>query len=255
MLIPFIDRVAFIQDLREQTIDVPAQECFTKDEVKVEVDGVVYLSVNDSVKASYGITDYRFAAIQLAQTTTRAIIGTLELDTTFQERETISKKVVEVLSKAGTTWGITVHRYEIKNLTPPPTVQGAMEKQVTAEREKKAVVSKSLGERQSDINMSEGLKQELVNKSEGEMRKLINEAEGKAAEILSIASATAESISKMAGAISIKGGYTAIQLEMAKRYLKEFKNLAKKDNKIVLPADINNISEILKGLDIDLVSK
>ena len=154
-LIPFVDRVAYVQDLKEETIDVPPQECFSKDEVNVEVDGVIYIQVVDPVKASYGITDYRFAAMQLAQTTTRSVIGTLELDRTFEERDLISAKVVEVLDKAGEVWGIRVHRYEIKNITPPLTVKNAMELQVNAERERRAILAKSLGDKQSRINRSD----------------------------------------------------------------------------------------------------
>ena len=148
-LVPFLDRVAYIRDLKEETVDVPPQECFTRDEVQVEVDGVIYMSVTDPVKASYGVTDYSFAAMQLAQTTTRSVIGTLELDRTFEERDLISSKVVEVLEKAGEIWGMRVHRYEIKNLAPPPTVKEAMEKQVTAERNRRAIVAESEGDMQS----------------------------------------------------------------------------------------------------------
>ena len=167
-LIPFVDKVTFVQDLREEAIDVPPQDCFTGDEVKVTVDGVIYISIMDAVKASYGIVDYRYAAVQLAQTTTRSVIGTLALDRTFEERDIISAKVVEVLDAAGETWGIRVHRYEIKNLSPPDTVRNAMEKQVNAERERRAILAASEGDKQSRINRSEGLKRELINRSEGE---------------------------------------------------------------------------------------
>lgn len=196
-LVPFIDKVAYVHDLKEETIDVPPQECFSSDEVNVEVDGVIYISVMDPVKASYGVTDYRYAAIQLAQTTTRSVIGTLDLDRTFEERDVISAKVVEVLDQAGATWGIRVHRYEIKNIAPPETVKNAMEMQVNAERERRALLAKSEGDKQSKINRSEGVKAEMINRSEGEMQKRINEAEGKAEEILTIAKATAESIERI----------------------------------------------------------
>lgn len=201
-LIPFVDKVAYVHDLKEETIDVPPQECFSSDEVKVEVDGVIYISVVDPVKASYGVTDYRYAAIQLAQTTTRSVIGTLELDRTFEERDVISAKVVEVLDQAGALWGIRVHRYEIKNIQPPETVKNAMEMQVNAERERRALLAKSEGDKQAKINRSEGIKAETINRSEGEMQKRINEAEGKAEEILAIARATAESIERLAEVIS-----------------------------------------------------
>ena len=164
-LLPFIDKVTFVQDLREEAIDVPPQECFTGDEVQVTVDGVIYMSVTDPVKASYGITDYRFAAVQLAKTTTRSVIGTLDLDRTFEERDIISAKVVEVLDEAGSSWGIRVHRYEIENISPPETVRSAMEKQVRAERDRRAILASSEGDKQSRINRSEGLKTEVINLS------------------------------------------------------------------------------------------
>ena len=190
-LIPFFDKVTFVQDLREEAIDVPPQDCFTGDEVKVIVDGVIYMSIWDPVKASYGIVDYRNAAVQLAKTTTRSVIGTLDLDRTFEERDAISAKVVEVLDQAGKAWGIRVHRYEIKNITPPSTVRDAMEKQVSAERERRAIMATSEGDKQSRINRSEGVKTELINVSEGERQRRINEAQGYGQEILSIAAATA----------------------------------------------------------------
>ena len=237
-LIPFIDRVAYVQDLKEETIDVPPQECFSKDEVNVEVDGVIYMSITDPVKASYGITDYRFAAMQLAQTTTRSVIGTLELDRTFEERDLISAKVVEVLDAAGDAWGIRVHRYEIKNITPPQTVRLAMEMQVNAERERRAILAKSEGDKQAMINRSEGLKRETINVSEGEKQRRINAAEGKAAEILSLAKATAESIKKVANVIDQDGGKKALEMQLGEQYLKQMKGLGKKENKVILPANL-----------------
>ena len=249
-LIPFVDRVAFIQDLREETVDVPPQECFTRDEVKVEVDGVVYMSVTDPVKASYGITNYSFAAVQLAQTTTRSVIGTLELDRTFEERDLISAKVVEVLEKTGETWGIRVHRYEIKNLAPPPTVREAMEKQVTAERNRRAIVAQSEGDKQSRINTSEGRRLELINRSEGEMQRMINEAQGRAQEILSIAEATAQSIEKIAAAISMPGGESSVRLQLAEKYLKQLRTLARSDTQVLLPADLTDLEALLKSIEL-----
>src|SRR6056297_4038389 len=177
-LIPFIDKVVYKQDLREETIEVEPQECFTKDNVKVEVDGVIYLSVMDPVNASYGITNYRYAAVQLAQTTTRSVIGLLDLDETFEERAKMSKKVVEVLGDVERLWGIRVHRYEIKNINTPRTVQKAMERQMTAERERRAVIAKSEGVRDSNVNDAQGRRAEMVNISEAEMQRRINEAEG-----------------------------------------------------------------------------
>ena len=210
LLIPFVDKVTYVQDLREEAIDVPPQECFTSDEVKVTVDGVIYIQITDPIKACYGIVDYRDAAVQLAKTTTRSVIGTLPLDRTFEERDLISAKVVEVLDQAGNIWGIRVHRYEIKNITPPTTVRNAMEKQVTAERDRRAILAASEGERQSKINRSEGVKKEVINISEGEMQRRINEAEGQAEEILAIARATAESITKIAAVTREEGGTEAV---------------------------------------------
>lgn len=252
-LIPFVDRVAFKQDLKEETIDVPPQECFSKDEVKVEVDGVIYISITDPVKASYGIENYRFGAIQLAQTTTRSVIGTIDLDRTFKERDLISSKVVEVLDKAGEVWGIRVHRYEIKNISPPVTVKDAMEKQVNAERERRAILAKSEGEKQSHINMSEGKKMELINLSEGEMQKRVNIAEGKAAEIIAIAEATANSIEKVASMIVKDGGEEAIKLQMAEKYLSILSHLANDDTRVILPANLIDFDGWLKsvGLSVD----
>ncbi|MCA9565298.1 MAG: paraslipin, partial [Myxococcales bacterium] len=196
VLTPFFDRVAYIRDLREESMEVPPQECFTADNVKVEVDGVIYISVVNSKNASYGVTNYRGAAISLAQTTTRSVIGTLDLDRTFEEREAINGRVVQVLSEVSDHWGIRVHRYEVKNIVPPTTVREAMERQMGAERERRALMARSEGEKQSRINNSEGVMMELVNRSEGEMQRRINEAEGEAQEILTIAHATAESIGK-----------------------------------------------------------
>jgi regulator of protease activity HflC (stomatin/prohibitin superfamily) len=249
-LVPFIDKVAFILDLKEATVDVPPQECFTRDEVQVEVDGVIYISVIDPVKASYGVTNYSFAAMQLAQTTTRSVIGTLELDRTFEERDLISAKVVEVLEKAGETWGIRVHRYEIKNLAPPLTVKEAMEKQVTAERNRRAIAAQSEGDKQSRINTSEGRRLELINRSEGEMQATINEAQGKAEEIRAIAQATAQSIEMIAAAISMPGGESSVRLQLAEKYLKQLRALADDGTKVLLPADLTNLQQLLDSIEL-----
>ena len=243
ILLPFIDRVAFIQDLKEETIDVPPQECFSKDEVNVEVDGVIYIEVIDSLKASYGITDYRFAAMQLAQTTTRSVIGTLDLDRTFEERDIISAKVVEVLDKAGASWGIRVHRYEIKNITPPDTVKNAMELQVNAERERRAILAKSLGDKASRINRSEGLMTEMINISEGEKQRRINSAEGKAAQIIAIAKATGDSITKIALAIEQPGGQQALDLQLTEQYLQQMQGLSQDNRKVILPINLLDFNQ------------
>lgn len=251
MLLPFVDRVAFIQDLKEETIDVPPQECFSKDEVNVEVDGVIYIQIIDPVKASYGITDYRFAAMQLAQTTTRSVIGTLDLDRTFEERDIISAKVVEVLDKAGESWGIRVHRYEIKNITPPLTVKNAMELQVNAERERRAILAKSLGDKASRINRSEGLMTEMINISEGEKQRRINAAQGKSAEILAIAQATGNSISKIADAISQPGGKQALEMQLSEQHLQQMQGLSQANRKVVLPANLLDFNHWLANLGIE----
>jgi len=243
ILLPFIDRVAFVQDLKEETIDVPPQECFSKDEVNVEVDGVIYIEVIDSLKASYGITDYRFAAMQLAQTTTRSVIGTLDLDRTFEERDIISAKVVEVLDKAGESWGIRVHRYEIKNITPPDTVKNAMELQVNAERERRAILAKSLGDKASRINRSEGLMTEMINISEGEKQRRINSAEGKAAQIIAIAKATGDSITKIALAIEQPGGQQALDLQLTEQYLQQMQGLSQENRKVILPINLLDFNQ------------
>ena len=245
LLVPFFEKVAYIRDLKEETINVPPQECFTTDNVQVEVDGVIYISVLDPVKASYGITDYRFAAIQLAQTTVRSIIGTLELDKTFEERDLINSKIVSVLNEVGSTWGITVHRYEVRNIVPPATVKNAMEQQMRAERDRRALLAQSEGDKQSRINNSEGLKSEAVNKSEGEMQKRINEAEGRAREIESIANAQAEAIEKMAAVILEEGGAEAVQLRLTQQYLQQLGSLAKPRTSVLLPADLTKIDSLL----------
>ena len=249
--LPFLDRVAFIQDLKETSISVPPQVCFTQDNVQVEVDGVIYISVVDPVAASYGIDDYLIAAIQLGQTTTRSVIGTLSLDRTFEERDIISNKIVEVLSEAGQVWGIRVHRYEIKNIVPPITVKNAMEKQVTAERERRAIIATAEGEKESRISRSIGMKAELINRSEGEMTRRINEAEGKASEIHSIAEATAESIEKLADAITQQGGDDAVRLQLSQKFLSQLGHLANEDTTVLLPADLTRLDELLGNLHLE----
>jgi regulator of protease activity HflC (stomatin/prohibitin superfamily) len=248
VLLPFLDRVVAELDLREETIDVPPQDCFTQDEVKVVVDGVIYLSVTDPVKATYGSTNYKFAATQLAQTTTRSVIGQLSLDQTFEERSLLSTRVVSVLEQAGQDWGIRVHRYEIKNIAPPPTVHQAMEQQVTAERQRRALIAKSMGDKESRIRKSEGLKNEMVNVSEGAKQKRINEAEGRANEILALAQATAQSIEKLGQALSMPGGAQALQLQLGQRYLEELATAARPSTQILIPADLSDLDSLLRGI-------
>lgn len=250
-LIPFLDKVVYKQDLREETIEVEPQECFTKDNVKVEVDGVIYLSVMDPVNASYGVTNYRYAAIQLAQTTTRSVIGLMDLDETFEERAKMSKEVVNVLSELELPWGMKVHRYEIKNILTPRTVQKAMERQMTAERDRRAVIARSEGVKGSKVNDAEGVKAEMINISEAEMQRRVNEAEGLAQEIEAIAEATAISIEKIADALSQPMGAEAMQLRLAEKYLGKLKGLGREENQIIIPQDISNYDAVMKGLDLD----
>ncbi|MBN1945370.1 MAG: hypothetical protein JW797_06805, partial [Bradymonadales bacterium] len=248
ILVPFFDRVAFIQDLKEESIEVPPQECFTKDNVKVEVDGVIYMSVVNSKAASYGIINYRYAAVQLAQTTTRSVIGTLELDRTFEERDAINSRVVSVLGEVSDTWGIRVHRYEVKNIVPPTTVRDAMERQMAAERERRAILARAEGEKQARINKSEGRMAEMINRSEGEQQRRINEAEGHAEEILTVARATAESITKLAGAIAAPGGLDATRLRLCQQYLERLGSLARESTAVLLPADLTRLDTLLESL-------
>ncbi|MDX1640500.1 MAG: stomatin-like protein [Balneolaceae bacterium] len=250
-LVPFIDKVVYKQDLREETIEVEPQECFTKDNVKVEVDGVIYMSVVDPVNASYGVTDYRYAAVQLAQTTTRSVIGLMDLDQTFEERAKMSREVVEVLSEMERPWGIKVHRYEIKNIVTPRTVQNAMERQMTAERDRRAVIAKSEGVKGSKVNDAEGIRAEIINISEAEMQKRINEAEGTAQEIEAIAEATAKSIEQIADALYQPNGKEAMQLQLAEKYLGVLEGIGRSENSIILPKDISNYDALMEGLSLD----
>lgn len=253
-LVPFFDRVKYRQDLREQTIEVEPQECFTIDNVKVDVDGVIYLAVTDPVNASYGITNYRFAAVQLAQTTTRSVIGRMNLDDTFEDRAIINKEVVKVLSEMEQAWGIRVLRYEIKNIVTPHTIQQAMERQMTAERDRRATIAKSEGIKESTINDAEGTKEEIINRSEGEMQRRINEAEGVAQEIEALAEATAVSIEEIADALSSEKGKEAMQMRLAEKYINQLSKLARSQNDVIIPNDITNYDRIMEGLSLDKIS-
>jgi regulator of protease activity HflC (stomatin/prohibitin superfamily) len=245
ILIPFIDKIRYRHTLKEQAIDVAPQICITRDNIAVEVDGILYLQILDPQKASYGIDNYRFASIQIAQTTMRSVIGKLELDRTFEERESINATIVEAVDKASEPWGVKVTRYEVKNISPPQSIRDAMEKQMRAEREKRAVIAESEGTKQAKINNAEGDKQELIKKSEGEMQKRINEAAGKASEIEQVANATANGLRAMALAISEENGLNAVNLRVAEQYLLGFANLAKANNTIVLPANLTDVAGIV----------
>lgn len=245
ILVPFVDRITYRHSLKEMALDIPEQLCITRDNVQVGVDGVLYFKVLDPSNASYGVTDYVFAVTQLAQTTLRSLMGKLELDKTFEERTTINSHVVAELDKATEPWGIKVLRYEIKNINPPRDVQMAMEKQMRAEREKRAVVLTSEGERDAAINQAEGQKAQVIKASEAERQRQMNEAEGEANAILSVAAATAEGIRKVAETIQGAGGAEAVKLRVAEQYITQFGNLAKQGNTLVVPANIADIASML----------
>jgi regulator of protease activity HflC (stomatin/prohibitin superfamily) len=248
ILVPFLDKIAYKHTLKEQAIDVPSQTCITKDNIAVEVDGILYMQVFDAKKASYGIDDYRFASTQLAQTTMRSVIGKMDLDKTFEERDVINGAIVNAVDDASDPWGVKVARYEVKNITPPQSVKDAMEKQMRAEREKRAEIAKSEGDRQAKINRAEGEKQESIRESEGERQRKINEAEGKAREIELIAQATAESLRKIAAAISEPGGEKAVNLRVAEQYVEEFGKLAQETNTTIIPSDLSDIGGMVKSI-------
>ena len=248
ILFPFIERVAYKHSLKEVAVDVPSQSCITRDNIAVEVDGVLYLQVMDPAKASYGIDNYMFASTQLAQTTMRSEIGKLELDRTFEERENINAAIIEAVDKASDPWGVKITRYEIKNIEPPDSVKDALEKQMRAEREKRAAIAESEGRRQAITNVAEGDKQEAIKKSEGEKMKRINEAEGRAQEIELVATATAEGIRKIAESIKAPGGEQAVNLRVAEQYIKEFGNLAKKNNTVIIPSNLGDIGGMVASV-------
>ncbi len=254
LLVPVLDRVAYKHTLKEQAIDVPPQNCITRDNIIVDVDGVLYLKVVDPVKASYGISNYIFAVVQLAQTTMRSEMGKLELDRSFEERENINAQIVTAIDKASDPWGVKVTRYEIKNITPPKSIQDAMEKQMRAEREKRALIAESEGDRQAKINRAEGDKQEAIAISEGEKARRVNEAEGKAREIQLVADATAAGIRAIAESLQAPGGTAALNMRLAENYIAEFGKLAKTGNTMIIPSDLANIAGFIKAAS-SVVSK
>ena len=245
MLVPFIDRIRYRHSLKEAAIDIPEQVCITRDNVQVSVDGILYLKVLNPQRASYGISDFHFALIQLGQTTLRSEIGKIELDRTFEERTNINIQVVNELDKASEAWGVKVLRYEIKNITPPKGVLDAMEKQMRAEREKRAVILTSEGERDAAINQAEGEKQQVIKASEAKKQQQINEAEGAASAILAIAQATAEGLRKVAETIQVPGGQEAVQLRVAEQYITKFGELAKTTNTLILPATVSDVGSMI----------
>ncbi|MBU6366770.1 MAG: paraslipin [Gemmatimonadetes bacterium] len=257
LLIPVVDRVAYKHTLKEVAIDVPPQTCITKDNIQVEVDGVLFMQVVDAVRASYGIDDYRFASIQLAQTTMRSEIGRIELDRTFEERDSINRAIVTAIDKASESWGVKVTRYEVKNIVPPPSIRDAMEKQMRAEREKRAQIAESEGARQAAINKAEGERAAAIARaegeraakiaqSEGERQRLINEAEGESARIAQIADATAGALRAVAASLQAPGGEEALRLRVAEQYVERFGEIAKAGTTIVVPADLTDLTAVLR---------
>ncbi len=245
ILTPFVDVIRYKHSLKETAIDIPAQICITRDNVQVQVDGVLYLKVLNPERASYGISDYNFAITQLAQTTLRSEMGKIDLDKTFEERVHINTAVVTELDKATEPWGVKVLRYEIRNITPPSDILAAMEKQMRAEREKRAVILTSEGARDAAINTAEGEKQQRIKASEATKQQRINEAEGQAQAILSIATATAEGLRRVAEAITVDGGHEAVQLRVAEQYVTQFGELAKKTTTLVLPANAADVAGMI----------
>ena len=245
ILIPFLDVVRYKTNLKEQVFEVDKQNSITRDNVALVIDGVLYLQVTNSKLSCYGIEDYVIAATNLAQTSLRSVIGKMDLDKTFEERETLNQAVVAAVDEAAQNWGIKVLRYEVKDIEVSPDIMNAMEKQMTAERDKRAAIAQSEGERQSKINFAQGEKEHSILTSEGQKQELINKAEGAAAEIKLKADATAEAIIKVAESLNKKGGEQAARLEVAKQYIKEFGNLAKENNTLIIPADVSNVASMV----------
>jgi regulator of protease activity HflC (stomatin/prohibitin superfamily) len=245
ILIPFIDKVRYRHSLKEMPLDIPEQVCITRDNVTVGIDGILYLKVLNPERASYGVENYGFAVSQLAQTTLRSLIGKIDLDRTFEERTAINVAVVSEVDKASEPWGIKVLRYEIKNITPPHDVLAAMDKQMRAEREKRAVILTSEGERDAAVNRAEGEKQQVIKASEANKTQQINEAQGKAQAILAIAEATAQGLLKVSEAINVQGGYEAVQLRVAEQYIQQFGSLAQTNNTMILPANVGDIASMV----------
>ena len=245
IILPFIDRVAYKHVLKEIPLDVPSQICITRDNTQLTIDGVLYFQVTDAMKASYGSSNYVSAIVQLAQTTLRSIVGKLELDKTFEEREIINHHIVTSLDEAAQNWGVKVLRYEIKDLTPPKEILHAMQAQITAEREKRALIAASEGKRQEQINLANGAREAAIQKSEGERQAAINQAQGQASAILAVAEANAQAIEKIAHAIQSQGGAEAVNLKVAEQYVTAFSNLAKQGNTLIVPANLSDMSSMI----------
>lgn len=245
LVIPFIERISYKHSLKEIPLDVPSQICITRDNTQLQVDGVLYFQVTDPMLASYGSSNYIIAITQLAQTTLRSVIGKMELDKTFEERELINSKVVASLDEAAANWGVKVLRYEIKDLTPPKEILHAMQAQITAEREKRAVIATSEGRRQEQINIAEGERAAAIARSEGDRQMQINQAQGEAEAVVTVANATAEAIKKVANAIQEPGGMEAVNLQVAENYISAFAQLAQKGNSLIIPSNLSDISGLV----------
>lgn len=247
IVLPFIDRIGYKHSLKEIPLDVPSQVCITKDNTQLQVDGILYFQVTDAMRASYGSSNYIAAITQLAQTTLRSVIGRMELDKTFEEREHINKAIVSAIDESAANWGVKVLRYEIKDLTPPKEILHAMQAQITAEREKRALIAASEGRKQEQINIASGEREAAIAKSEGDKQAAINRAQGQAAAILAIAEASAEALRKTAAAIREPGGADAVNLKVAEQYVNAFSQLAKTNNSLIVPADMSDISGLIAG--------
>ncbi|APR35677.1 SPFH domain-containing protein [Paraburkholderia sp. SOS3] len=245
LVLPFVDRIAYKHVLKEIPLDVPSQVCITRDNTQLQVDGVLYFQVTDPMKASYGSSNFVFAITQLSQTTLRSVIGKLELDKTFEERDFINHSIVSALDEAASNWGVKVLRYEIKDLTPPKEILHAMQQQITAEREKRALIAASEGRKQEQINIASGGREAAIQKSEGERQAAINQAQGQAAAILAVAEANAQAIQKIAAAIQSTGGMEAVNLKVAEQYVNAFANLAKQGNTLIVPGNLSEMSSMI----------
>ncbi|MGA7780727.1 MAG: SPFH domain-containing protein [Paraburkholderia sp.] len=245
LVVPFVDRIAYKHVLKEIPLDVPSQVCITRDNTQLQVDGVLYFQVTDPMKASYGSSNFVFAITQLSQTTLRSVIGKLELDKTFEERDYINHSIVSSLDEAASNWGVKVLRYEIKDLTPPKEILHAMQAQITAEREKRALIAASEGRKQEQINIASGGREAAIQKSEGERQAAINQAQGQAAAILAVAEANSQAIQKIAAAIQSAGGMEAVNLKVAEQYVNAFGNLAKQGTTLIVPGDLSNMSAMI----------
>jgi regulator of protease activity HflC (stomatin/prohibitin superfamily) len=253
-LVPFVERVAYKHSLKEVPLDVPSQVCITKDNTQLQVDGILYFQVTDPMRASYGSSDYIIAITQLAQTTLRSVIGKMELDKTFEERDLINASVVSALDEAALTWGVKVLRYEIKDLTPPAAILHAMQAQITAEREKRALIAASEGRRQEQINIATGEREAFIARSEGEKQAEINTAQGQAAAIVAVAEATASAIRQVAAAIQSPGGEQAVQLKVAEKAVEAYAQLAQKNNTMIVPGNMTEVSALI-GTAMALINK